>query len=442
VKFRPAGYSFDNLLRKFLPRSLFGRSLLIVLIPLVFSQAVALQIFYGSHLDELSRRLAGAVAGEVAFVVDEINRDPSTRGLVLQEAKANFEFDSKFLPAQLLRRLPAPDAPGPVDQDLADELGNDLHRRFNVAWYRSPDFIRVNVQMADGVLSIDVPRKRLYVGALYIFVAWLIGTALLVFGVAALFLRNQVRGIARLAAAAEAFGMGRDRGPIKPEGAIEVRRAATAFNRMQERLRRFLEQRTTMLAGVSHDLRTPLTRLRLALAMMDETPAEDLAGMTSDIEEMEKLISIYLSFARGEGSEQAIPVDIFLLLEDVCAAARRAGAEVICSGPEAMLVTLRPESMRRAITNLLDNARRHARHIAVATALLGERNIRITIDDDGPGIPQAQRETLFRPFESAAPGGTGLGLAIARDIIGAHGGNISLMDSPMGGVRVMIELPV
>ena len=442
MKFRPAGYSFDNLLRKFLPRSLFGRSLLIVLIPLVLSQAVALQIFYGSHLDELSRRLAGAVAGDVAFVVDEINRDPATRGLVLQEAKNNFAFDSTFLPDQLLRRLPPPDAPGPVDQDLADELGNDLHRRFNVAWYRSPDFIRINVQMANGVLSIDVPRKRLYVGTLYIFVTWLIGTALLVFGVAALFLRNQVRGIARLAAAAEAFGMGRERGPIKPEGAIEVRRAATAFNRMQERLRRFLEQRTTMLAGVSHDLRTPLTRLRLALAMMEETPAEDLAGMTSDIEEMEKLIAIYLSFARGEGSEQAVPIDILLLLEDVCSAARRAGAEIACSAPEAMFVTLRPEAMRRAITNLLDNARRHARHIAVAATQQGERNVRIIIDDDGPGIPAAQRETLFRPFESAAPGGTGLGLAIARDIIGAHGGNISLADSPMGGLRVMIELPV
>jgi two-component system osmolarity sensor histidine kinase EnvZ len=211
---------------------------------------------------------------------------------------------------------------------------------------------------------------------------------------------------------------------------------------MQDRLRRFLEQRTTMLAGVSHDLRTPLTRLRLALAMLEATPAEDLAGMTADIEEMEALIAIYLSFARGEGSEQAAPVDISLLLEDVCAAARRAGAEIACSAPEGMLVTLRPEAMRRALANLLDNARRHAGQIAVAAAPAGERYVRITIDDDGPGIPLAQREKLFRPFESDTPGGTGLGLAIARDIIGAHGGNVLLLDSPMGGLRVVIELPV
>jgi two-component system osmolarity sensor histidine kinase EnvZ len=441
MKFRPGGFSFDNVLRKLLPRSLFGRSLLIVLLPLVLLQAVALQIFYGSHLDELSRRLAGGVSGEVAFIIDEINRAPNTRGLILQEAKKHFDFDARFLPGQTLRHLPLPDAPGPVDQDLARGLSIDLQRRFNVAWNKAPDFIRVNVQMADGVLSIDVPRKRLYIGELYIFVAWLIGTALLVLGVAALFLRNQVRGVRRLAVAAEAFGMGRDPGPIKPEGAIELRRAATAFNRMQERLRRFLEQRTTMLAGVSHDLRTPLTRLRLALAMMEETPSGDLAGMTADIEEMEKLIGSYLSFARGEGSEQAVPADLQLLLDEICAAARRAGAQIICTVPDGLYLTLRPEAMRRAITNLLDNGRRHAAHIAIAAVSLGERAVRITIDDDGPGIPAEQRDTLFRPFETASPGGTGLGLAIARDIIGAHGGNILLQDSPMGGLRVLIELP-
>ncbi len=195
-----------------------------------------------------------------------------------------------------------------------------------MAWNNQSAFIRVSVQMADGVMQVDVPRKRLFVGAFYLFLFWLIGTAGLLFGLAALFLRNQVRGIKRLAAAAEAFGTGRDSGPIRPEGAIEVRRAATAFNRMQERVRRFLAQRTTMLAGVSHDLRTPLTRLRLALAMLPAVPPEDMADMTGDIEEMERLIGIYLSFARGEGSEQAVRTDVVTLLEDVVAAARRSGA--------------------------------------------------------------------------------------------------------------------
>jgi two-component system osmolarity sensor histidine kinase EnvZ len=235
--------------------------------------------------------------------------------------------------------------------------------------------------------------------------------------------------------------MGRDPGPIRPEGAIEVRRAAAAFNRMQERLRRFLAQRTTMLAGVSHDLRTPLTRLRLALAMLPEIPSGDLAEMTSDIEEMEKLIGIYLAFARGEGNEGAQPTDLALLLEEVTNAARRAGAKIICTAPEPFFVTLRPEAMRRAITNLVDNARQHAKNIKLSAMPVSERIIQIIIDDDGPGIPAEKRESLFRPFETSSPGGTGLGLAIARDIVGAHGGNIFLADSPMGGLRAVIELP-
>ena len=441
MKLRPGGFSADRVLRRFLPRTLLGRSLLIVLIPLVMLQGVALQIFYGSHLNELSRRLADGVAGEVAFMIDEIDRAPDTRGLIIQETDKHFGFQTVFLHNQVLRHLPKPDAPGPVDTDLADGLAQDLHRPFNVAWYDSPGFIRVNVQMVDGVMSIEVPRKRLYVGAFYLFLFWLIGTAGLLFGIAALFLRNQVRGIKRLAAAAEAFGMGRDPGPIRPEGAVEVRRAASAFNRMQERVRRFLAQRTTMLAGVSHDLRTPLTRLRLALAMLPEVPAEDLADMTGDIEEMERLIGIYLSFARGEGSEQAVPTDILPLLEEVAAAARRSGASIECELREAVVVTLRPEAMRRALTNLLDNARRHAARIWIFVDVVSSRSVRIYIDDDGPGIPLEQRETLFRPFESADPGGTGLGLAIARDIIGAHGGDIMLTDRPGGGLRVVIELP-
>jgi two-component system osmolarity sensor histidine kinase EnvZ len=441
MKFRPGGISLEYLFRKIMPRGLFGRSLLTVLIPLILLQVVALDIFYGSHLHELSRRLAEAVAGEVAFEIDAIDREPQTRRLVFEEAAKHFDFQSRFFSNQVLRHLPRPDAPGPVDQDLAFSLMDNLRRPFNVDWYTAPEYIRINVQMVDGVISIQVPRKHLYVGTLYLFLVWLLGTALILFGISALFLRSQVRGIRRLAVAAEAFGMGRDPGPIKPEGAIEVRRAATAFNRMQERLRRFVAQRTTMLAGVSHDLRTPLTRLRLTLAMLPETPAGDLAEMTSDVEEMEKLIGIYLAFARGEGNEGAQPTDFSLLLDEIANAARRSGANITCTAPESLFVTLRPEAMRRAITNLVDNARQHAKHIAVSARQATERTIHVTIDDDGPGIPAEQRETLFRPFESSSPGGTGLGLAIARDIVGAHGGNLVLADSPMGGLRAIIELP-
>jgi two-component system osmolarity sensor histidine kinase EnvZ len=310
-----------------------------------------------------------------------------------------------------------------------------------VDWNAEPSFIVVDVQMQSGVLNIEVPRKRLYIGTLYLFLSWLFGTALLVFSIAALFLRTQVRGIARLAAAAEALGMGRDMEPIRPEGAIEVRRAAAAFNRMAERLRRYLTQRTTMLAGVSHDLRTPLTRLRLALAMLpDNVPAEELAYMQEDIEEMERLIAVYLSFARGEGTEQPVPADLSAILNEVAAAARRHGTSLSQDIPEGLHAVLRPDSIRRAITNLVDNARRYAKNIWLRAERRDSR-LRVIIDDDGPGIPAERRDIVFRPFESAEPGGTGLGLAIARDIVGAHGGDILLQDRPGGGLRVIVELP-
>ena len=206
-----------------------------------------------------------------------------------------------------------------MDDDLRASLAAKLRRPFHMDWTSDPQSVLLQVQVAQGVLDVEVPRKRLYTSMIYVFVLWMVGTAVLLYAIAALFMRNQVRAIRRLAKAAEAFGMGRDQGPIRPEGAVEVRRAATAFNRMQERIRRFLAQRTEMLAGVSHDLRTPLTRLRLALAMQPAICAEDAADMTADLEEMERMIEGYLAFARGESTEQARLVDLSQLLDEVCA---------------------------------------------------------------------------------------------------------------------------
>lgn len=440
MRLAPRGLEPDRFLRKILPRSLFGRTLLIVVLPLILLEGVALQIFYGSHLDVLSRRLAGSVAGEIAFVLDQANRNPDARGRIFAHAAYRFEFRFHFQEGAKLTPRSLPHVFGPVDTDLADALSKGLDRPFALVWNGQPGMIRIDVQMTDGVLTIDVPRKRLYVGALYIFFAWLAGVTVLLLGLAILFLRNQVRGIRRLALAAEAFGMGRDPGPIRPEGATEVRRAGAAFNRMQDRISRFLNQRTTMLAGVSHDLRTPLTRLRLAIAMLP-SDAGDIEGMSEDVAEMERLIGLYLTFARGEGTEQPQPTDMALLIEDL--AARAAGGNGTITLDLATLppIVVRPDAMRRALSNLLDNAARYAKRINIAAALEGGRTLRIVIDDDGPGIPPERREQMLRPFESGNPDGTGLGLAIARDIIAAHGADIRLTDSPLGGLRVVITLP-
>ncbi|GAC1346498.1 MAG: ATP-binding protein [Acetobacteraceae bacterium] len=431
------------MIKRFLPRGLMGRSLLIVLVPLVLLQVVTFTIFYGGHLDFVSRRLSGSIAGEIAQTIELMDRYPEDRELTLQSALRQFEVAMRLLPGARLEPHPHVNIPGPMDDDFGAALQTKLGRPFTMDWTSDPRSVFVRVQLPGAVLEVEAPRKRLYPTTIYLFVLWVVGTALLLFGVAALFLRNQVRAIRRLADAAEAFGMSRDRGPIKPEGATEVRQAAAAFNRMQARIQRFLAQRTEMLAGVSHDLRTPLTRLRLALAVLPKTPEleADIADMTADVSEMDRMISGYLAFARGEGTEQAQLVDLAAMLEDVASAARRAGATIELTSPARLTLNLRPDAARRAVTNLVDNARRHASCVHLSVLPQG-RSVCVLVDDNGPGIAPDRRESVFRPFESGADDGTGLGLTIARDIARAHGGEIMLEESPLGGLRARMRLPV
>lgn len=441
-------------LRGLLPRGLLGRALLIILLPLLILQGVALQLFYGGHLDVISRRLAGGVAGDVGMVVELLSRHPREveRGWIFREAAWRMDLSLAFepdatiaIPGQRQSWLPIL----PLEGDLAQALRERVGLPFDTDWQSDPRSVIIRVQMPDGVLHVEAPRKRLFFGTLYLFVIWLVGTSLLLFFVAALFMKNQVRAIRRLASAAEAFGLGREVGPIKPEGASEVRQAAAAFNQMQARIRRFINQRTEMLAGISHDLRTPLTRLRLSLAMLPAGTEEDAAAMTEDVAEMERMIATYLAFARGEGMEQTQPADLAELVRDLAARTQRDGAIVSVEAPEALVLPLRVDALRRCLGNLLDNARRHARRIAVAVAEApreeGGRSsgrwVMVSVDDDGPGIPEQAREEAFRPFTSFSAGGTGLGLAIARDIARAHGGDIVLQGSPLGGLRALVRLP-
>ncbi len=428
-----------------MPRSLLWRGLLMILVPLVLLQAVTLRVFYGSHLDVVSRRLSGSVAGEIAQTVGLLRRFPGSdnAGWILEDARAHFTLGIRMIPEGTLPRTPRVNVLGPMDEDLESALLAQIQLPFFMDWASDPRSVLIQVQMPDGVVEFEAPRKRLYTSTVYLFVIWVVGAAILLFGVAALFMRNQVRAIRRLAKAAEDFGIGRDVGPIRPEGATEVRQAAAAFNRMQDRIRRFLTQRTEMLAGVSHDLRTPLTRLRLSLELLPSSGdlTADIQDMTADVQEMERMIGAYLAFARGEGTEQAEQINLAALLDDIAASARRAGADITLDVPEALTLSLRADAVRRAVTNLVDNARRHAAHVILSAEPQG-RSVLITIDDDGPGIPEERRESVFRPFESDVAGGTGLGLTIARDIVRAHGGDIALGISARGGLRAQIRLPV
>jgi two-component system osmolarity sensor histidine kinase EnvZ len=428
-----------------MPRSLLWRSLLMILVPLLLLQIVALWVFYGSHLDVVSRRLAGSVAGEIANTMGLMRRfpGPDNAAWILEDARQHYNLTIKLFPDQTFEPKPWVNLPGPMDDDLAQALTGQLQRPFTMDWSSDPRSVLIHVSAPGGLLEVEAPRKRLYTSAVYLFVIWVVGSAALLFGVAALFMRNQVRAIRRLATAVENFGIGRDGGPIRPEGATEIRQAAAAFNRMQDRIRRFLSQRTEMLAGVSHDLRTPLTRLRLSVEMLPRTEAlqQDIDEMAADLGEMDSMIGAYLAFARGEGEEQAEQVNLATLLDDVATGARRSGATVTLNTPPELSLSLRAGAVRRAVANLIDNASRHARHVLLTAEPQG-RSVLVTVDDDGPGIPEDRRESVFRPFETDSAGGTGLGLTIARDIVRAHGGDIVLGNSPLGGLRAQIRLPV
>ena len=437
-------------LRRLVPRGLLGRALLIILVPLVVLQAIALQLFYGSHLDVISRRLAAGVAGDVAMVVGLLERETEAedRTWIFREAAWRLDLSLAYEAGARLAQTgmrPASMPLLPLEEDLAAAMQERVRLPFDADWQSDPRSVIIRVQMDDGVLHVEVVRKRLFSGTIYLFVIWLVGSSLLLFLVAGIFMRNQVRALRKISAAAEAFGMGRTVGPMKPEGAAEVRQAATAFNRMEDRIRRFVDSRTEMLAGISHDLRTPLTRLRLGLAMLPEVAREDAAATTEDVEEMDRLIGAYLAFARGEGVEQPEETDLAMLLRDVVLRQSRGGVAIPYEGPDMLAMELRAGAMRRCFGNLLDNARKHAKRVTVTLTQQprGQNGIwaDITIDDDGPGIPEAAREDAFKPFTSFTHGGTGLGLAIARDIARAHGGDVFLEDSPLGGLRARIRIP-
>ena len=441
------------LLRNLMPKGLLGRSLLIILAPLVILQAIALQLFYGGHLDIVSRRLSHGVAGDVGMVVELLTRFPgeADRGWIFHEAAWRLDLSLAFEEGATLgpvqpRNTALPLLP--LEEDLAFALRERVGLPFDADWNSDPRSIIIRVGMPNGVLHVEAARKRLFTTTLYLFVLWLAGSGVLLFSVAAIFMKNQVRAIRRLAQAAEAFGMGRDQGAMKPEGALEVRQAATAFNQMQSRLRRFIAQRTDLLAGISHDLRTPLTRMRLALAMLPEDAQEDGAALTQDVEEMERMVAGYLAFARGESAELPKAQDLVAIVQDLAARARRDGASVAVEGPARLVMPLRADALRRCLGNLLDNARKHARRIAISIAAVPREEggpaawAMVTVDDDGPGIPALQREEAFKPFAAFSSGGTGLGLAIARDIARAHGGDVVLEDAPLGGLRARVRLPV
>lgn len=433
-------------IKRYLPRTLFGRFLLIIVTPVVLAQALATWVFYDRHWETMTRRLAFGVAGDIAMVVDLLDRGatPEEREQTLALAARTTDLIVTLEPG---KRLPEvlPPLRGMLQHTLGQALEERVGRRFTIDTQMVEDWYEIRVQAEDGVVSVMSPEKRLFSPTTYIFLIWMVGSAMVLFTIAIVFMRNQIRPIRRLAVAADSFGKGRDVTNFKLEGASEVRQAAAAFLVMRERIQRQITQRTEMLAGVSHDLRTPLTRMRLALDLLGD--GAEVEELKDDVSEMEAMVEGYLAFARGEGAESAQPSDLTRLLTEVVNGARREGADVQLAVPEDLHLPLRPNAARRCFTNLIANARRHADRIWVS-ASAADAGVEVVIDDDGPGIPPAMREEVFKPFfrldssRNRTTGGAGLGLTIARDAARGHGGDVILSDSPHGGLRVVVRLPV
>jgi two-component system osmolarity sensor histidine kinase EnvZ len=448
-----AGFVADNWrrmsrwLNAVMPKGLFARALLIIIIPMVILQSVVAFVFMERHWNLVTQRLSAGVVQDIAALVDIYRAYPqdADQAKLKKIALDRLGLQIDFLPAG---EMPPP-SPKPffslLDQSLSEQLRRQLQRPYRIDTVGKSSLVEIRVQLDNAVMRVFARRSAAYASNSEIFLFWMVGTSTVLLMVAILFLRNQIRPILRLADAAESFGKGRDVPNFRPRGAREVRRAAMAFIEMKSRVERAFEQRTTMLAGVSHDLRTILTRFRLELALLGDNPETE--AMRRDIAEMTAMLEGYMAFARGDLGEESAPTDMAAFLDELKSDAERQGHRATATFHGNPIVTVRPQAFKRCLANLVSNAARHAPSLAI-TGHSDHRYLTVTVDDDGPGIPAHQRGEVFKPFlrlddaRNQDEGGTGLGLAIARDIARSHGGDITLADSPMGGLRAVVRIPL
>ena len=434
-----------------LPKGLYARALLIIITPIVVLEGVIAFAFMERHWQAVTRRLSEATARDIAAIIDlyEALPDKSETARLVKLARERMNLQLQFLPAGDL----PPAGPKPffalLDRALSNEIRHHVKRPFWIDTVGETENVEIRVKNDDAILRIIARRSQTYASNSHIFLLWMVGTSVILLTVAILFLRNQIRPILRLAEAADAFGKGRSiPDDLRPRGAREVRQAAQAFLEMRDRIKTHVEQRTTMLAGVSHDLRTILTRFKLELAIIGDTP--ETRSLAADVNEMQHMLEDYLAFAKGDGGEEAKPTNLKELLEEIHGESQIYGRAIDLKMRRRkgdLVLPLKRQALKRAITNLVSNAARYGDQIIIRAATEGQW-VRIEVDDDGPGIPASERENVFKPFyridhaRNQDDGNTGLGLAIARDIAKSHGGEIALGESSMGGLRAIISLPL
>ena len=451
VRDSEAVHKLLQILAELLPKGLYARALLIIITPIVVLEGVIAFAFMERHWQAVTRRLSESTARDIAALIDVYDELPQKENpqRIIDLARDRLGLQMEVLPSA---DLPPP-GPKPffalLDRALSNELRRHVQMPFWIDTVGETKNVEIRVKHNDAVLRFVATRSQTYASNSHIFLLWMVGTSVILLTVAILFLRNQIRPILRLADAADAFGKGRTiSDDFRPRGAREVRQAAVAFLQMRDRITTHVDQRTTMLAGVSHDLRTVLTRFKLELALLGDTT--DTRALASDVNEMQHMLEDYLAFAKGDGGEEAKPTNLRELLLEIYEESQMYGANIDLKMRKSkgdLILPLKRQALKRAITNLVSNAARFGNQIVIRAATEGQW-VRIEVDDNGPGIPASERENVFRPFyrldhaRNQDDGNSGLGLAIARDIAKSHGGEIALGQSSMGGLRAIISLPL
>ncbi len=432
-------------LKRWLPTRLYTRSVLIVIIPMLLLQTVVAAVFMERHWRMVTERLSEGTTRDIAALIAVIEAYPDDPGYSNITRIAN-ELDLAIA-IEPGGELPPP-RPKPffsiLDGILADQISDQIHRPFWIDTVGDSRLVEIRIKLENQVLRVFTRRNQTYASNTHIFLVWMAGTALALIGISVLFLRGQIRPILTLAQAAESFGKGQKMADFTPRGADEIRQAGSAFILMRERIERQLEQRTAMLSGVSHDLRTVLTRFKLQLALAGDRP--ELKGMGEDVDDMQNMLEGYLAFAKGDAEEDVGILRLSELLDKVKTDFQLKGKDMTYEIDGGDVIAVRPNAFTRLVSNLAANSERYANTLHV-DARHTARWLTLTFDDDGPGIPEAAREDVFKPFfrldeaRNIDKSGTGLGLSIVRDIAHAHGGNITLADSPQGGLRATVRVP-
>jgi len=436
-------YGLNNFIKRILPKRLFYRSLLIVATPIILLQIIITVVFFDSLWIKANKGMTRSLVGEVKTFFDVYTSNQNNKQMITDLYNKNFDFSvtlkkNEFLPKKKMERWFSP-----MDRSLRRELKPVFGNSYSFDTTSYKEVVELRIKYEDGYLQIFFPKEKIAPSSTRIFALWITLPGFLLITIAIIFLKNQTRPIVNLSKAAESFGKGEFIKEFKPSGAQEIRQAAHEFDKMRKRITIHLNQRSEMLSGISHDLRTPLTRLKLQLALLKQ---QDLAKkMSDDIEEMERMLNEYLEFSRHQKNEETETVNLKNIIHEVVK--KYENKQINISAEDSLNINIRPNSIKRCLTNLIDNGLSYGKNVSVLSNKT-KGNILIFVDDDGPGIPENEYQNVMKPFyridksRSQNKSGVGLGLSIANDIIRSHGGNISLGKSPLGGLRATISLPV